>query len=153
MVTTRSQLTPEHRGMLRDFVRLIYEMDQCRFIEKFRAQDHTVSGGTDENGENYDSGPDYLATSWSKSFFLIGIPPEPAETRFEVAVGSRQACFRGHSAFSCPIPVPRGRESMAPGTFALFRFSSRRADWSLSASRLLGIDHGHSFCPSGRKKS
>jgi hypothetical protein len=42
MTTTPPEVTPEHRGLFRDFVRLVYEMDWCRFVQRYRAQAHTV---------------------------------------------------------------------------------------------------------------
>jgi hypothetical protein len=70
MATTRPALTPEHRMMLRDFVRLVYEMDRCRFVRQYRQQDHTVSGWTDSDGHLKTSAPDY---DWDdfRSFLTI----------------------------------------------------------------------------------
>ena len=45
--------------MFRDFVRLVHEMDKCRFVERYREQDHGVSGGVDEKGEWKTTAPDY----------------------------------------------------------------------------------------------
>jgi hypothetical protein len=59
MATTRPELTPEHRGLFRDFVRLVYEMDQCRFVRQYRKQNHAVSGEVDANGELKTTAPDY----------------------------------------------------------------------------------------------
>jgi hypothetical protein len=70
MATARLELTPEHRAMLRAFVRLVYEMDQCRFIKNYRQLDHTVSCGLDANGEAKTTAPDY---DWDdfRSFLTI----------------------------------------------------------------------------------
>ncbi len=70
MTMVRPPLTPEHHTTLRDFVRLVYEMDQCRFIREYRKQDHTISGSRDENGEFHSRGPDY---DWDdfRSFMTI----------------------------------------------------------------------------------
>jgi hypothetical protein len=70
MTTTRPELTPEHRAMFRAFVRLVYEMDQCRFVKKYRAQDQTVSCGLDAAGETKTTAPDY---DWEdfRSFMTI----------------------------------------------------------------------------------
>lgn len=70
MTATRPELTPEHREMFRAFVRLVYEMDQCRFIRKYREQDHTVSCGPDADGEAKTTAPDY---DWDdfRSFMAI----------------------------------------------------------------------------------
>jgi hypothetical protein len=59
MATPRPELTPEHRTMLRNFVRVVYDMDQCRFVQTYRMQDHTVSGKLDANGEPKTTAPDY----------------------------------------------------------------------------------------------
>jgi hypothetical protein len=59
MTATRPALTPEHRALFRDFVRLVNEMDRCRFVRKYREQDHTVSGEVDDNGELKTAAPDY----------------------------------------------------------------------------------------------
>jgi hypothetical protein len=59
MTTTCPELTPEHREMFRAFVRLVYEMDQCRFVKKYREQDHTVSCRPDAGGEAKTTAPDY----------------------------------------------------------------------------------------------
>ena len=66
MAPQRPELTPEHRTMFRDFVRLVHEMDQCRFVQQYRRQDHTISCGVD--GET--SAPDY---DWDdfRSFMTI----------------------------------------------------------------------------------
>ena len=70
MATTRPELTTEDRRMLRDFVRLVYEMDQCRFVRQYRQQDHTVSCGLDAAGEAKTKAPDY---DWDdcRSFMTI----------------------------------------------------------------------------------
>jgi hypothetical protein len=67
---SRPELTPEHRDMFRAFVRLAYEMDQCRFVRKYRAQDHTVSSGFGDDGEAKTTAPDY---DWDdfRSFMTI----------------------------------------------------------------------------------
>jgi hypothetical protein len=59
METTRRGLTPEHHTVLRDFVRLVYEMDHCRFVRKYRKQQHTVSCWQGLNGEAKFTAPDY----------------------------------------------------------------------------------------------
>ncbi len=59
MASERPEVTPEHRVMFRDFVRLVHEMDKCRFVERYRQQDHRVSGAVDENGELKTTAPDY----------------------------------------------------------------------------------------------
>jgi hypothetical protein len=70
MATTRPELTPEYRTMLRDFVRLVYEMDRCRFVRQYRQQDHTVSCGLDADGQERTTAPDY---DWDdfRSFMTI----------------------------------------------------------------------------------
>jgi hypothetical protein len=70
MATPRHELTPEHRMLFRDFVRLVYEMDQCRFVKQYRQQDHSVSCGLDANGETKTKVPDY---DWDnfRSFMTI----------------------------------------------------------------------------------
>src|SRR5262245_42036838 len=70
MATTRPELTPEHRTLLRAFVRLVFEMDQCRFVRQYRLQDHTVSCGSDHDGEAKTTAPDY---DWDdfRSFMTI----------------------------------------------------------------------------------
>jgi hypothetical protein len=70
MATTRPELPPEHRGLFRDFVRLVYEMDQCRFVRQYRQQDHTVSCRVDDDGEATTTAPDY---DWDdfRSFMTI----------------------------------------------------------------------------------
>jgi hypothetical protein len=70
MTTTRPDLTPEHRRLFRDFVRLVYEMDQCRFVRQYRQQDHTVSSRLDDDGEAMTTAPDY---DWDdfRSFMTI----------------------------------------------------------------------------------
>src|SRR5688500_17887194 len=59
MATDRPELTPEDRTVLRDFVRLVYEMVQCRFVRRYRQQQHTVSCRPDPDGEAHVTGPDY----------------------------------------------------------------------------------------------
>jgi hypothetical protein len=59
MATTRPEMTAEDWRMLRDFVRLVYEMDRCRFVRQYRQQDHTVSYRADDNGEAETTAPDY----------------------------------------------------------------------------------------------
>src|SRR6516164_3099681 len=70
MATTRPELTSEHRGLFRDFVRLVYEMDQCRFVRRYREQDHTVACRIDDDGEATTTAPDY---DWDdfRSFMTI----------------------------------------------------------------------------------
>jgi hypothetical protein len=70
MATTRPELTPDHRTILRDFVRLVHEMDQCRFVKKYQEQDHTVSCEPDVTGEAKTTAPDY---DWEdfRSFMTI----------------------------------------------------------------------------------
>jgi hypothetical protein len=58
MATTRPALTPEHRAKFRTFVRLVHELDQCRFMRQYKQQDHTVSRWMDDNGEAKTSVPD-----------------------------------------------------------------------------------------------
>ena len=50
--------------------RLVYEMDQCRFVRQYRQQDHTVSCGLDADGEERTTAPDY---DWDdfRSFMTI----------------------------------------------------------------------------------
>jgi hypothetical protein len=55
MAASRPKLTPEHRTMFRDFVRLVHEMDNCRFVQQYRQQDHSVS--SDVDGQT--TAPDY----------------------------------------------------------------------------------------------
>src|SRR5258708_5143899 len=43
MPDRQSALTPEHRELLRHFVRLIDDMSRSRFIETYRKQDHKIS--------------------------------------------------------------------------------------------------------------
>jgi hypothetical protein len=66
MSASRPELTSEHRTMFRDFVRLVHEMDQCRFTQRLREQDHTVSCAVDEDA----IGPEY---NWDdfRSFMTI----------------------------------------------------------------------------------
>jgi hypothetical protein len=70
MANTRPKLTPEHRGLFRDFVRLVYEMEQCRFVRRYREQDHTVSCEVDNDGVAKTTAPDY---DWDdfRSFMTI----------------------------------------------------------------------------------
>jgi hypothetical protein len=70
MTTTRPELTTEHRTLLRDFVRLVYEMDQCRFVRQYRQQNQTVSCRSDDAGEATFTAPDY---DWDdfRSFMTI----------------------------------------------------------------------------------
>jgi hypothetical protein len=70
MATTRPELTPEHRTMFRDFVRLVYEMDRCRFVQQYRQQNQTISCGQDATGEAKTTAPDY---DWEdfRSFMTI----------------------------------------------------------------------------------
>jgi hypothetical protein len=70
MATTRPELTSEHRGLFRDFVRLVYEMDQCRFVRRYREQDHTVACRIDDDGAATTTAPDY---DWDdfRSFMTI----------------------------------------------------------------------------------
>jgi hypothetical protein len=69
-MTSRPELTPEHRTLFRDFVRLVYEMDQCRFVRQYRQQDQTVSCESDDTGESKTTAPDY---DWDdfRSFMTI----------------------------------------------------------------------------------
>jgi hypothetical protein len=59
MASERPDLISEHRAMFRAFVRLVHEMDKCRFVERFGEQDHTVSGEVDANGNLKTTAPDY----------------------------------------------------------------------------------------------
>ena len=70
MTATRPELTPEHREMFRAFVRLVYEIDQSRFVKKYREQDHTVSCRPDADGETKTTAPEY---DWDdfRSFMTI----------------------------------------------------------------------------------
>jgi hypothetical protein len=45
MAENRPTLTPEHRDLLRHFVRLVDDMSRSRFIERYRTQDHKISCG------------------------------------------------------------------------------------------------------------
>jgi hypothetical protein len=56
--------------MFRTFVRLVYEMDQCRFARKYREQDHTVFCEPDACGGVKTTAPDY---DWDdfRSFMTI----------------------------------------------------------------------------------
>jgi hypothetical protein len=67
---SRVELAPEHRDMFRAFVRLVYEMDQCRFVMKYREQDHTISSRLGNDGESTTTAPDY---DWDdfRSFMTI----------------------------------------------------------------------------------
>lgn len=55
----QKELTAEDRETLRTYVRLVYDMSECRFIKSIRNEDQTVSGSVDENGNPTTSGPDY----------------------------------------------------------------------------------------------
>jgi hypothetical protein len=70
MASERPELTPEHRAMFRAFVRLVHEMDKCRFVERFREQDHTVSGEVDANGDLKTTAPHY---DWEEFCFFMTI--------------------------------------------------------------------------------
>jgi hypothetical protein len=59
MARTRPELTPDHRRMFRDFVRLVYKMDQSRFVKKYRERDHTISFDESRDGEAKTTAPDY----------------------------------------------------------------------------------------------
>ena len=56
--------------MFRAFVRLVYEIDQSRFVKKYREQDHTVSCRPDADGETKTTAPEY---DWDdfRSFMTI----------------------------------------------------------------------------------
>jgi hypothetical protein len=70
MATDRPALTLEHRTMLRDFVRLVYEMDRCRFVRQYRQQSQTISFVSDAEDEVKTTAPDY---DWDdfRSFMTI----------------------------------------------------------------------------------
>jgi hypothetical protein len=70
MATTRPELTLDHRRMFRDFVRLVCEMDKCRFVKKYREQDHTISCEEGADGQAKTTAPDY---DWEdfRSFLTI----------------------------------------------------------------------------------
>jgi hypothetical protein len=70
MPTERPELTAEHRTLFRVFVRLVYEMDQCRFFRQYRQQNQTVSCRADDAGEAQFTAPDY---DWDdfRSFMTI----------------------------------------------------------------------------------
>jgi hypothetical protein len=55
MADARPSLTPEHRELLRHFVRLVDDMSRSRLIERYRTQDHTISrDGPDARVPDYD---------------------------------------------------------------------------------------------------
>jgi hypothetical protein len=58
MATTRPELTPEHRTQLRDFIQLVFTMNQCRFMKKYREQDHCITSEQVFDGVKV-SAPDY----------------------------------------------------------------------------------------------
>lgn len=70
MATARPELKPEHHAMFRAFVRLVHELEQCRFMQQYKQQDHTVSRWTDANGGAITSAPTY---DWEdfRSFMTI----------------------------------------------------------------------------------
>jgi hypothetical protein len=56
----QKELTAEDRETLRTYVRLVYDMSECRFIKNIRNVDQTVSGSVDENGNPTTSGGDAI---------------------------------------------------------------------------------------------
>lgn len=62
-------LTATHHYQLRRFVALVDEMSRSRLIERYRTQDHTISRGTNANGEPQEQNPEY---DWEnfRSFLL-----------------------------------------------------------------------------------
>jgi leucyl aminopeptidase (aminopeptidase T) len=70
MAAARPELTPQHRALFRAFVRLVHELDQCRFMRQYKQQDHTVSRWLDADGEAKTSAPNY---DWEdfRSFMTI----------------------------------------------------------------------------------
>jgi hypothetical protein len=59
MAEIRPSLRPDHRQVLQAFVRLVHEMEQCRFVQKFSNQDQTVSGCSGPNGPEITQAPSY----------------------------------------------------------------------------------------------
>src|SRR5947209_16808392 len=59
MARIRDQLFPEHRTQFRDYVRIVYQMNECRFIRTFQTQDQTTSGQADVGGIFHSTGPAY----------------------------------------------------------------------------------------------
>lgn len=75
-------LTPTHYHQLKRFVRLVTEMDRCRFISAYRANDQTIGAGTDENGVEWQKHPSYDAEDF-RSYrppkeLLLGLTYQPS---------------------------------------------------------------------------